>query len=188
MIKLLTYMYLQIKKIPQPCPESSSSSRKHALEPRPESANSDDLRIAWRYNDLPVIDAEQKITNSNYNFDLTNNLSPESLDALNITTLDQSALIGTDASPPEPCFFQNAAYARLLERIRASITVPDESSSSANNLLRISISSLGSPMWFDTEFRRDVCLFLTALKALVRYSMSVCCISMPIHLFKHYVS
>lgn len=171
-----------------------SSTRKYAAPPQEiqsESASTsgDDLRIAWRYNDLPVIDAEHRVNNVNYSFDLTKNVSPTLLSSLDITTFDPITLVpdeGVDDEHQGDGFFQNPIYSRLLDMIQSKATpVGDEKKS--ETLLRISISSLGSPLWFDTDFRRDVLLFLTALKAIVRHSLSVCCISMPVHLFKHYV-
>lgn len=56
-------------------------------------------------------------------------------------------------------------------------------SDNRDNLLRICISSMGSPLWYSETFRDDVLRFLAQLKSLVRYNENVVCLlTMPLHL------
>lgn len=147
-------------------------------------SNSDDLRIAWRYNDLPKVDAEQRNGTSTHSFDLTTQIEAADLSALNISTFgqqsagqhDSTAAVRTDG-------FQNALYARLLTAIRGKIA-----GQQPTNLLRISLSGVGGPLWYDTEMSADLCRFLTLLRALLRGTPVVCCLSMPTHLLQWHVS
>ena len=50
-------------------------------------------------------------------------------------------------------------------------------------LLRICIGSLGSPVWYSESFRIDVLRFLVQLKSIVRYNENIVCfITTPVHL------
>lgn len=56
-------------------------------------------------------------------------------------------------------------------------------SESCDNLLRICISSIGSPVWNSESFTDDVLRFLVQLKSIVRYNDNVVCfLTMPLHL------
>lgn len=56
-------------------------------------------------------------------------------------------------------------------------------SENRDNLLRICISSLGSPVWYSETFHKDVLRFLAQLKSIVRYNKNiVCLITLPLHL------
>lgn len=142
-----------------------------------DQADEDGLKIAWRYNALPKIDAEQKISNQGHCFDLTKLITPESLNELQITIFDSSL----DTSVCSP-IFTNKHFGQLLNSIKSAIASQEQ-----KNLLRISINSMGSPLWYDSNFSKDICLFLTILKAIVRNSLAVCFVTIPAHLLKHYV-
>lgn len=178
-------IYFQIKKIPQPCSDNNNSSGSNKvntpIQYDPLNQTDDDgLKIAWRYNALPKVDAEQKVSNQGHSFDLTKLITEDSLNELKITLFD---------SLPNNSFgniFINCYFGQLLNSIKtaiAPITAQEQ-----KNLLRISISSLGSPLWYDKNYTKELCLFLTMLKAIVRNSLAVCCITMPMHLVKHHVS
>lgn len=134
------------------------------------------MRIAWRYNSLPKVDAVV-----GHNFDLTKHITAESLREQMITIFDGAACQSAAAAA-----FHNQIYAQLLENISAKIK--QMKAGGEGNLLRISINSLGSPLWYGDKFGHDLCLFLTALKSITRYATAVCCITMPTHLLRIYVS
>ncbi|EDS43253.1 pax neighbor protein [Culex quinquefasciatus] len=52
-------------------------------------------------------------------------------------------------------------------------------------LLRICLNSVGSPLWYDQNFPQDLIRFLTILKAIVRNTLSCCLVTLPTHLFQH---
>lgn len=147
------------------------------------------MRIAWRYNALPLMETNQKSL-SYYD-------SSKRIDREMLTNSDMELFKETDvaANNPDDNLFRNPIYGQILASLRRKLNTSkfstDESgmqNDSEKNLLRISISSLGSPLWYDDAFVDDVCLFLFLLKALVRTSIAVACITVPSHLFKHLVS
>lgn len=162
----------------------------------------DEMRIAWRYNNLDKIDSEQGSGSQNdgknsYTFDLSQPIESGALSELDLTVFGDDNYKIVDANPS---IFNNSVYASLLQALQSKFN--DETfqcnSNSGNvtgmdkatkkNLLRICIQSMGSPLWWNENFTQDICLFLTILKAVVRASLTVCCITMPTHLFKHFVS
>lgn len=148
------------------------------------------MRIAWRYNNLNKVDSEQgkKSQRNAYVFDLTQSIDEHAAKKLDVTIFGSnthSTKVGT--------IFRNPAYSELLEKLK-NRTVNDEAfhaigpqSATKKNLLRICIESLASPLWYDENFIGDLFLFLTILKANVRSSLSVCCITMPVHLLNQIV-
>lgn len=153
-----------------------------------------DMRIAWRYNNLEKIDSEQGSGHqadgkNNYYFDLSQQIAQETLDKVDVTTFTDDA----------PCkdgdnqLFSNRVFVSLLTSLKNKLEDdkfrPDANTPNIDkNLLRVAIQSLGSPLWWNEQFSSDLCLFLTLLKSLIRHSLSVCCITVPSHLFKHFVS
>lgn len=147
------------------------------------------MRIAWRYNALPLIETNQKSVSY---FDSSKRIDPEVLTNADIEIFKETT---NDAvSSPTETLFHNPVYGRILANLKRKLNTPtfstDESmqQDTAKNLLRISISSLGSPLWYDDEFVDDVCLFLFILKSLIRTSIAVGCITVPSHLFKYLVN
>lgn len=143
------------------------------------------MRIAWRYNNLPIVDAEQKTTTIGHSFDLTKPIDDDTLKSLNIQLFNDFRITESDPS------FQQTVFGRLLASVKENLNNLNAHNAADNctkKLLRICVNSLGSPMWYGDEYKSEICRFLITLKALVRNSQSVCCITMPTHLMKHYVS
>lgn len=199
------------EKSTSPSSSSSSSTAIHpspsAQPPQSSSSVNDEMRIAWRYNNLNKVDSEQGGTSQTdaknaYTFDLSQSIDDGALKDLDIT------LFGKDESNHHSdvlnSIFHNPAYVSLIQKLRGKMTdsifgvssqtaavnstAPATATTSKKNLLRICIESLGSPLWYDEHFARDFCLFLSVLKAAVRVSLSVCCITVPAYLFKYIVS
>jgi elongator complex protein 4 len=56
-------------------------------------------------------------------------------------------------------------------------------SENRDNLLRICLSSVGSPVWYTQSFADDLLRFLVQLKSIARYNENVVCLlTMPLHL------
>lgn len=158
------------------------------------TASNDEMRIAWRYNNLDKVDSEQGVASqkdgkNSYAFDLSQSVEESALSSLDIT------LFGKDEATTsnEPSVFHNSAYVSLIEKLRtklgdAAFDSSGNNATATKNLLRICIESFGSPIWYGNNCSDDICLFLTILKAAVRSSLSVCCITAPTHLFKFIVS
>lgn len=187
--------------VPEKSPPSSSSRALSlsSTSSSPSNANvNDEMRIAWRYNNLDRVDSEQGGTNqmdakNSYTFDLSQSIADDALASSDITLFGMDECARLDGSS----IFHNPAYVSLIQKLRdkmndSTFGVSAQTSSAPpmpkKNLLRICIESLGSPLWYDEHFVRDFCLFLSVLKAAVRDSLSVCCITAPTYLFKCIVS
>lgn len=148
------------------------------------------MRIAWRYNALPSIETSQRSTSY---FDSSKRIDRDMLANVDIELFKETVDKALDNRTET--LFRNPIYGQILANLKRKLTASTFSTDAASmqsengkNLLRISISSLGSPMWYDDAFLDDVCLFLFLLKALVRTSVAVGCITVPSHLFKYLVS
>lgn len=176
----------QIQKLPQVCKVENDQQLSQQTT---NKAQSSDMRIAWRYNSLPSIDSDQKSTTY---FDSSKRINRELLTKSDIELFKEADEAFNTATEN---LFRNPVYSRILMNLKKKLNTlkfaTDDTSKqneSGNNLLRISISSLGSPLWYHDAFQEDVCLFLFFLKALVRTSVAVGCITVPSHLFKYLVS
>ncbi|CAD7013079.1 putative elongator complex protein 4 [Ceratitis capitata] len=80
--------------------------------------------------------------------------------------------------------FTNAKYQRFLNLIQSFAKEEKFTTSTLvyRSLCRICITSLGSPLWYDEDFSKNILKFLTILKGIVRNSISVCFITMPMNL------
>ena len=171
-------------KIPTAC--SGGDQQVVKSTKNPSELNENDMRIAWRYNNLPVVDSEEKLA-SQYNFDLTKYIEKERLNELNVYYFDGNFY---KTRLNYSSVFTNPTYSAILEQLQTRLSQPEYSLNSEHpmkNMYRICISSLGSPLWYEEQFSNDICLFLTVLKALIRKSIAVCCITIPSHLLKRKV-
>ncbi|XP_053688069.1 elongator complex protein 4 [Sabethes cyaneus] len=165
-----------IKKLPVPVENTPSENKNVTQAP-------EDMRIAFRYNQLSVVDLEQKPSAQiGHFFDLSKQISEHELAKHDVTYWD-----GSNAQPSE--MFTNPHYKSLLDAIHRKSSEPQFNPTSAEpkekNLLRICINSLGSPLWYDQNFFTDAIKFLTILKSFVRNSLSCCLITLPVYLFQH---
>lgn len=154
------------------------------------------MRIAWRYNSLDKVDSEQGSGSqsdgkNSYSFDLSQPIEAAALGELNLTVFNGGCIESDKSSS----LFSNPVYASLLKTLQEKfndetfeLAAQSSTATTKKNLLRICLQSVGSPLWWNENFTKDICLFLTILKAAVRTSLSVCCITMPTHLFKYFVS
>lgn len=176
--------------------QTSTISSTHASGVSSSSQPNDEMRIAWRYNNLDKIDSEQGGASQTdgkhaYTFDLSQSVDGAALNSLDVTLFGRNECTESNAN----AIFHNPAYVSLIQKLSDKINESTFDSSgqmtattTSKNLLRICIDSLGSPLWYDEYFAQDLCLFLSILKAIVRVSLSVCCITAPAHLFRYIVS
>lgn len=143
----------------------------------------DDMRIAWRYNALPKYDSEQVSSNVGVFYDLSKTVEAEIIEKHDVTYWN-------DFTPSliEDGFFTCKKYQSLLNELIKKLKNPSfqktESTEICKNILRISISSVGSPSWFEDGIIEDLLKFLVILKSLVKNTLSVCLLTMPTHLFE----
>lgn len=136
---------------------------------------------------MDKVDSEQGKQSSSYYFDSAQQISQEHIGALDITHF------GIDnGSGDENVRFTSPKLASVLELLKTKLGDTKfnlESSSDDGNktVLRVLIQSLGSPLWWNENFSSDLCLFLLLLRSIVKHSATVCCVTVPTHLFQHFV-
>lgn len=145
----------------------SEKSRKDEKEVEPTD---DSLRIAFRYQALPKLDSIQRTSSQNQmSYDLTKKYDLEKI----------------ERSESIKYFSFNDYQARKGDKTAYDIIIEDLQSLAKNaneNLLRVCISSLGSPLWYTESFSTDILKFLVQLKSITRYHNIVCFLTMPLHL------
>ncbi|GBN08185.1 Elongator complex protein 4 [Araneus ventricosus] len=145
-----------------------------------DSAEKDELKIAWRYqNQQSTFASGIKAYSHNHGYDLSKTLPEEMLQNCSITTCD----------PPERCEeycengFISFPFSYLLQRITSEITSHGFRTSSKNcdNIVRIALPSFGSPLWnFGSEKNHlNIIRFLYLLKGLLRTSFAVAVVTVP---------
>lgn len=162
------------KKVPSP-------SEEQITKDTPQ--NPDDMRIAWRYNNLPQVNSEQNSQTIGHNFDLTKPIQQSVLDEHGGLGWD-----GSDKHEQPTTMFSNPQFESLLHKIAQVISQSQKMQLSDESepvpCVRICLTSFGSPLWFDNDFEGDFIKFLTVLKAIVRSMFGVCMITAPMHLLQ----
>uniref|UniRef100_A0A336KXH4 Elongator complex protein 4 n=1 Tax=Culicoides sonorensis TaxID=179676 RepID=A0A336KXH4_CULSO len=166
-----------ISKLPAPVTDQSSASR----EPTNPDPESDDMRIAWRYNSLPKVDSveESKGTFDHF-FDLSKTLDKSIIEKIEITNWDG---INSESCSNNTNLVKNRYMNDCLKTLYK--TAQQYKSDKSAKLLRIVINSFGSPYWYSDTFNTDLIKFLYTLKSIVRCTTSICMISIPTHLLKY---
>lgn len=140
----------------------------------------EDMKIAWRYNSLPKVNSVEETSSSQGNFfDLTT-----TIDAKSLETLSVSLWSGTgELLEKSNAIVKNLKLRDCLNHIY--LEAQKYRSENSNNLLRIALSSIGSPYWYEDGFLKDFYKFLTLLKAILRHTSTVCLLTVPTHLLCH---
>lgn len=148
-----------LRTVPRPSGESTKVAEKQPVE------ESDDMRIAFRYNQLPKVDSEiPGSSSSTSSYDLSTSISEADLAPLAVTCYEDTS---------------NGLISALKQVASKDVYSKED----PKNLLRICIKSFGSPLWYsDTNFGRSLLTTLLQLKAVVRNTNSVCLLSIPVHL------
>ncbi|XP_055625417.1 elongator complex protein 4 [Toxorhynchites rutilus septentrionalis] len=168
-----------MKKLPTPVEDAEAQKK-------PKDDTPEEMRIAFRYNNLSVVDLEQKTSAPiGHFFDLS-----KQVDESELAKHDISYWHGSEGSSEAfRLGFANPNYESLLNAIhsksREAKYNPACTEVKEKTLLRICINSLGSPLWYDQGFSRDVIKFLSVLKSIVRNSLACCLVTIPTHLFRH---
>lgn len=248
-----------LRKLPKPLNDEEIRHEAQIDKESGEDAesNKNGLRIAWRYNDLPIVNSEQSTTKIGHHFNLLDQMDPGILDFVELTiwndTTQHDELADLDdedefvadndndnddneqlksskdvemqnaknfaendqteeAMDLDPTkseemqllqrsqqslqskkckIFQNEKYLRILSEI-SGLLRQDKFQSTVNshpkNVCRVCITSLASPLWYEEQFPKDILKFLTVLRAAVRSALTVCFITMPMHLVAKCVS
>lgn len=140
----------------------------HQKEVPKESTASNDLRIAFRYQDLPKIDSVQRGHQSSVTYDLNQKYDKEVIDRYENISYFSFKLHQQERL--------KSHFDCILDDLKKLVK------EDSNNLLRICISSVGSPLWYTENFGTELLKFLVQLKSIIRYSNAVCLMTMPLHL------
>lgn len=168
-----------MKKLPTPIEDAEA-------EKKTKDETPDEMRIAFRYNNLSVVDLEQKPSAQlGHFFDLSKQIDESELSKHDISYWNGSEI----TSEAGQLGFINPNYQSLLDAIHRKSSEPKYNHISTEvkdkTLLRICVNSLGSPLWYDRDFSRDLIKFLSVLKSIVRNSLACCLVTIPTHLFHH---
>uniref|UniRef100_A0A1B0AUW4 Elongator complex protein 4 n=1 Tax=Glossina palpalis gambiensis TaxID=67801 RepID=A0A1B0AUW4_9MUSC len=221
-----------LSQLPQPIKDEDDQEfneiEKEELEPTIRQVE-DNLRIAWRYNDLPLLNTKEKNAKIGHHYNLmkymdvsqvtcktwydlqqqdnsddNNDDSNNAQDSTSSSNNESSASEKTDQDNyyPEsvcdkktqtkcPCkqfsnLFANNKYERLLQTITKFQMRKYDEENPGKKLLRLCISSLASPLWYEDRFQQDLLKFLTILRAIIHNTAAVCLITIPMHLVAKY--
>lgn len=184
-----------MKKLPAIVEDQGKST----TNPATATQKTDDMRIAWRYNNLEKINSEQGATNTadgkmGYFFDLSQSIDSDALSNIDSVLFGDDQLVKGVEENTNP-LFTNQIYVNLLTKLKAQLDsdafkLSSKSTESTEKdgpkkLLRVCLKSLCSPLWYENNHVEDICLFFTILKSLIRNTLSVCFITIPAHLLKH---
>ncbi|XP_033123240.1 elongator complex protein 4-like [Anneissia japonica] len=175
------------KTVPQPIntvlnpPSSSVASKTATIPEKPERSSLGNMEIAWRYQNLPQLKTELSMSSHVFGhfFDLTKTMPMETINKDKLWCYQ---------SP-------SSQFDGLLEEIKRVIDISGcnlqasfKPISSPKNVLRISLLSLGSPLWGESgttaEGNASMCQFLHSIRATLRKSLAVCLVTMPTHLYQ----
>nr|CAG4636392.1 EOG090X0ALT [Eubosmina coregoni] len=141
----------------------------------------EELKIAWRYENLSLDSDKGKTGNT---FDLS------SLYCLN-EEVKKSIEVWDGETPPTDLSqgtFRNPWCLSLVQSVMQSITKWNLDSGNSSNLLRIVVSSFGSPFWhLNEKTAKDFTATLLLLKSLCRSANVVIVITIPHHLLNDVV-
>ncbi|CAB3224996.1 unnamed protein product [Arctia plantaginis] len=149
----------------------------------------DKMKIAWRYEGLTQVESSfGSNTSFGHHFDLSKYINVDEVKACNISYCKLESDDGVSNG------FKNNLYYKLLTTIKE--TVCKEQYNSRNkqnsNVLRISVQSLGSPVWMakDCEeeepsrtYGQDLIKFMFCLRTFLRDTNAIAFITIPSHLF-----
>ncbi|KAK2156848.1 hypothetical protein LSH36_204g10039 [Paralvinella palmiformis] len=145
----------------------------------------DDMKIAWRYKNLPQVQSVVSGVKFGHYYDLTKTMDPIMLETTNKTLLPLTDDICNKCGK-----LMKGACVEVLNSIQQTIEKGDFRTGTPQqhrNILRIGIHSFGSPQWGDdikTDTIPSMCRFLYVLRALMRTTYAVCMITFPAHIFQ----
>ncbi|XP_068627929.1 elongator complex protein 4 [Battus philenor] len=172
-----------INELPQPCTEPIK-------EVAPPDANVE-MKIAWRYSGLGQVESSfGSNTNFGHNFDLSKCMDKDTVHNSDITCIQLNDYENDNVTKGG---FKNYMFFKLIKDIKDIVSKDDFQTSSKNkNILRISIQSLGSPIWMaadcdkqqvDSDYGQDLIKFFYCLRIILRDTLAVAFITIPSHLF-----
>lgn len=150
------------------------------------SKDDDSLQIAWRYQNKPKVQQSLPIAQFGHYYDLTYTLTEDDITNLNYTSFSEGCL-----KPNSEVTTANI-FKDLLLSIKEKIYREElltKNSTHIPSVLRILLSSLGSPLWSQSlinseNYDSSLSWFLSALRSLLRQSYATALITIPTYLFE----
>lgn len=166
----------QVQKLPAPVTDSVSTPRSGS---DPVQDLSEDMRIAWRYNNLPKVDSveESKKGDLGHYFDLSKTLDEETIRKVEISSWKEE-----ETPDKGDAFIRNRHMRDCIKKLHE--TSQKYTSDKSTRLLRIVLNSFASPYWYTSTFVPDISKFLLTLKSIVRHTSSTCILTIPTHVLK----
>ncbi|KAL0883809.1 hypothetical protein ABMA27_015899 [Loxostege sticticalis] len=169
-----------VKELPQPCAQPLEDDISDATQ------RTDKMKIAWRYQGLNQVESSFGCnTNFGHHFDLSKHIDNETIknSQISYNLLESNGLRVNG--------FRNALFFNLLNSIKEAVNDYKSNGKQDKNILRISILSLGSPIWMalDCEedshegYGQDLIKFMYCLRVLLRDTSAVAFVTIPSHLF-----
>ncbi|GAB1607936.1 elongator complex protein 4-like [Argonauta hians] len=179
-----------LKELPKPVLADLPMQRPHLLE-------TDEMKIAWRYQHLNRHESSGQAVKFGHYYDLSETMDADLLTSTDVTFINtipphhrhlHEFPAGLEPTNAETSTCLQCVLLRIQQRIRdgqfGTQDQPDK-----HNILRIAVPSLGSPLWgdlktsesdgvlsiVDTELPR----FLLALRALLRSAFAVAMVTVP---------
>lgn len=151
------------------------------------SGDVDKMKIAWRYEGLSQVESSfGNYTDFGHNFDLSKYIDPETINSCNVKYYK------LDMDSEHSAGFKNAMYHKLLTNIKEAVSKEEYQNNAKknSNILRISIQSLGSPVWMamdceedSSAFGQDLIKFMYCLRVILRDTNAIAFVTVPSHLF-----
>ncbi|XP_028177410.1 elongator complex protein 4-like [Ostrinia furnacalis] len=169
-----------VKELPKPCAQPLEDDIIDTTE------RTDKMKIAWRYEALNQVESSfGSTTNFGHHFDLSKHIEED------IVKSSQISYNYLENSEQNVNGFRNGLYFKLLQNIKEAIKDYKSNGKADKNILRISIQSLGSPIWMamDCEedsherYGKDLIKFMYCLRVLLRDTSAVAFLTIPSHLF-----
>ncbi|KAL3279232.1 hypothetical protein HHI36_016745 [Cryptolaemus montrouzieri] len=145
------------------------------------------MKIAFRYENLPTHDNEDKHINLGHFYDLTKPMPLADIENTDIYYWNGCRVENGVSA------FSNPAYNDLLRQIKTKIKEDRfflKDNPSKKSILRIAVHSLGSPLWLpmknslhSVDSSKDLDMFIFCMRALVRSALAVAVITIPSHLY-----
>lgn len=149
----------------------------------PTSDADDKMTIAWRYQNMREVQSFSSSSSFGHHYDLTKSVDPDIL-----RTIDICYWTGPTECRQAEGRFKNPAYYDLLRSIQCKIEEGQfgvEASPEKQNLLRIAVHSIGSPLWAEHSHQKsDLAIFMYCLRSVLRSAYAVCLLTLPSHLFQ----
>jgi elongator complex protein 4 len=164
-----------LKKLPSALGEGRSAQSgtvPSSAAPAPGQAEVDQMKIAWRYQNLPKVQVPcstiiigllcwqtlstflQSSLSSRFGhfFDVTSTMDPGRLASVDTTTFDVSKQLAARSSRRSSDLYRLLKSQIESKIISGNFSVDSQNSTQQRNILRIALHHIGSPLWVDEEF------------------------------------